>query len=162
MGLAYCALMIRYFSSSDNNIGKGMTVFGLYMYVIFHFIVNSTIWVYSTVVLPVHLRNKIMALASAFQYTYSVSITGAAPSVGSFYLDVGFAGFHKHRSKLVFSWCIYLITRARPSSLDLSTDTNLPQPSIRPKTRLWKKSPRQSLYSDDAVDRHDCVMQESD
>ncbi|KAK0204452.1 general substrate transporter, partial [Desarmillaria ectypa] len=67
--LVYCALMIHYFCGSDNNVGKGMTYLGL----------NSAIWLYSAEVLPIYLRNKILVLASVFQYSRSVAVTEAGP-----------------------------------------------------------------------------------
>ncbi|KAK0216751.1 general substrate transporter [Armillaria nabsnona] len=79
--LIYCALMSRYFADSDNPVGKGFAVLGIYVFTaIFHLCLSSTCLLYTAEVLPVYLRNKIMGLAMSIHFILGIAIIEAGPS----------------------------------------------------------------------------------
>ncbi|KAI1770164.1 putative MFS monosaccharide transporter [Hypoxylon cercidicola] len=79
--MIYSAVMQREFQSSDNRIGKGFSVLGIYLYVACYYaMINSTTWLYGAEVLPIALRSKVMGLAAAGHFIVNVAITEAGPS----------------------------------------------------------------------------------
>ncbi|KAI5363954.1 Putative major facilitator, sugar transporter, major facilitator superfamily [Septoria linicola] len=77
----YAAVMQRQFQNTDNNIGKGFAVLGIYLFVVCYYgMLNSTTWLYGAEVLPMALRSKIMGLAAASHFIVNVGITEAGPS----------------------------------------------------------------------------------
>ncbi|KAI8961432.1 putative MFS monosaccharide transporter [Daldinia sp. FL1419] len=79
--MIYSAVMQRFFQDSENRIGKGFAVLGIYLYVAWYYaMINSTTWLYGAEVLPIALRSKIMGLAAASHFIVNVAITEAGPS----------------------------------------------------------------------------------
>ncbi|CEJ91447.1 Putative MFS monosaccharide transporter [[Torrubiella] hemipterigena] len=77
----YTAVMQRFFQDTDNKIGKGFTILGIYIFAIVYYgMLNSTTWLYGAEVLPVALRSKVMGLASASHFIMNVAVTEAGPS----------------------------------------------------------------------------------
>lgn len=79
--MVYSALMQRFFQNSDNAVGKGFAVLGIYLYVaLYYAMINSTTWLYGAEVLPIDLRSKVMGFAAASHFVVNVGITEAGPS----------------------------------------------------------------------------------
>ncbi|KAI1080420.1 putative MFS monosaccharide transporter [Whalleya microplaca] len=77
----YSAVMQHVFQSSDNRVGKGFAVLGIYLYVAWYYaMINSTTWLYGAEVLPIALRSKVMGLAAAGHFIVNVAVTEAGPS----------------------------------------------------------------------------------
>ncbi|EAW06315.1 putative MFS monosaccharide transporter (Hxt8) [Aspergillus clavatus NRRL 1] len=77
----YAAVMQRLFQNTDNRIGKGFAILGIYLFVVTYYgMLNSTTWLYGAEVLPIALRSKIMGLAAASHFIVNVAITEAGPS----------------------------------------------------------------------------------
>ncbi|KAI1385892.1 putative MFS monosaccharide transporter [Hypoxylon trugodes] len=79
--MIYSAVMQRFFQDSNNTIGKGFAVLGIYLYVaLYYAMINSTTWLYGAEVLPIALRSKVMGLAAAGHFIVNVAVTEAGPS----------------------------------------------------------------------------------
>ncbi|KAI0165126.1 putative MFS monosaccharide transporter [Hypoxylon sp. FL1284] len=79
--MIYSAVMQREFQYSDNRVGKGFAVLGIYLYVAWYYaMINSTTWLYGAEVLPIALRSKVMGLAAAGHFIVNVAVTEAGPS----------------------------------------------------------------------------------
>jgi len=77
----YAAVMQREFQNTDNRVGKGFAILGIYLFVITYYgMLNSTTWLYGAEVLPMVLRSKIMGIAAASHFIVNVGITEAGPS----------------------------------------------------------------------------------
>ncbi|KAI7783327.1 hypothetical protein LA080_012082 [Diaporthe eres] len=104
----YAAVMQREFQNTDNRVGKGFAVLGIYLFVIVYCevpllkhtdlwdpmlpppcgrltyyadgMLNSTTWLYGAEILPIALRSKVMGLAAASHFIVNVGITEAGPS----------------------------------------------------------------------------------
>ncbi|KAL1958645.1 hypothetical protein VTO42DRAFT_3988 [Malbranchea cinnamomea] len=77
----YAAVMQRQFQNTDNRVGKGFAILGIYLFVVCYYgMLNSTTWLYGAEVLPIALRSKIMGLAAASHFIVNVGITEAGPS----------------------------------------------------------------------------------
>ncbi|KAF2721040.1 putative MFS monosaccharide transporter [Polychaeton citri CBS 116435] len=77
----YAAIMQREFQNTDNLVGKGFAVLGIYLFVVTYYgMLNSTTWLYGSEVLPIALRSKVMGLAAASHFIVNVAITEAGPS----------------------------------------------------------------------------------
>ncbi|THU76826.1 general substrate transporter, partial [Dendrothele bispora CBS 962.96] len=78
--LVYSALMARFFANSDNRIGKGFGILGIYAYTaIFYLCINSTTWLYGVEILPMSLRSKITGLSALSHFLVNVGLTEAGP-----------------------------------------------------------------------------------
>ncbi|KAK3670653.1 hypothetical protein LTR78_009488 [Recurvomyces mirabilis] len=65
----YAAIMQLKFQNSDNKVGKGFAVLGIYLFVVCYYgMLNSTTWLYGAEVLPIALRSKVMGLAAASHF----------------------------------------------------------------------------------------------
>lgn len=101
----YAAVMQREFQNTDNRVGKGFAILGIYLFVVAYCastslivsrlnswltvmatdgMLNSTTWLYGAEVLPIALRSKIMGLAAASHFI--VNVAGTPPS--SFHLSM--------------------------------------------------------------------------
>lgn len=86
----YAAVMQREFQDTDNKIGKGFTILGVYLFAVIYCkhaeyfrhantnagldgMLNSTTWLYGAEVLPIALRSKIMGIASASHFIVNVA-----------------------------------------------------------------------------------------
>ncbi|KAM3414280.1 hypothetical protein BST61_g10933 [Cercospora zeina] len=77
----YAAVMQREFQNTDNKVGKGFAVLGIYLFVVWYYgMLNSTTWLYGAEVLPMALRSKVMGLAAASHFIVNVGVTEAGPS----------------------------------------------------------------------------------
>ncbi|KAJ5234591.1 Major facilitator superfamily domain general substrate transporter [Penicillium citrinum] len=77
----YAAVMQRVFQNTDNRVGKGFAILGIYLFVVCYYgMLNSTTWLYGAEVLPIALRSKVMGLAAASHFIVNVAITEAGPS----------------------------------------------------------------------------------
>ncbi|KAI0018877.1 putative MFS monosaccharide transporter [Xylariomycetidae sp. FL0641] len=77
----YAAVMQREFQDTDNSVGKGFAILGIYLFVTCYFAtINSTTWLYGAEVLPLAVRSKVMGLAAASHFIVNVAITEAGPS----------------------------------------------------------------------------------
>ncbi|KAL3291106.1 Major facilitator superfamily domain general substrate transporter [Colletotrichum asianum] len=98
--LIYTAVMQRQFQETDNRVGKGFTIRGIYMFVTAYYgLINSATWLYSAEVLPLALRAKVMGLACACHFIVNIGVTQAGPSAFStihenyYYVFVGCTAF---------------------------------------------------------------------
>ncbi|KAI0381422.1 putative MFS monosaccharide transporter [Hypomontagnella monticulosa] len=79
--MIYASVMQRFFQDSENRVGKGFAVLGIYLYVAWYYgMINSTTWLYGAEVLPIALRSKVMGLAAAGHFIVNVGVTEAGPS----------------------------------------------------------------------------------
>lgn len=77
----YTAVMQRQYQDTDNRVGKGFAILGIYLFVVWYYgMLNSTTWLYGAEVLPIALRSKIMGVAAASHFIVNVAITEAGPS----------------------------------------------------------------------------------
>lgn len=87
----YSAVMQRSFQNTENRVGKGFAILGIYIFVIcycmtpafFHRIyratnqgldslINSVTWLYGAEILPMGIRSRIMGVAAAAHYIVNV------------------------------------------------------------------------------------------
>ncbi|KIY71882.1 general substrate transporter [Cylindrobasidium torrendii FP15055 ss-10] len=79
--LVYCALMTHFFQGSDNQVGKGFAILGIYIYnAIYFLMLNSTTWLYGVEILPIHLRSTVTGLASLSHFVFNIAVTQAGPT----------------------------------------------------------------------------------
>ncbi|KAJ5933535.1 Major facilitator superfamily domain general substrate transporter [Penicillium verhagenii] len=77
----YAAVMQLKFQNTDNKVGKGFAILGIYLFVVCYYgFLNSTTWLYGAEVLPIALRSKVMGIAAASHFIVNVAITEAGPS----------------------------------------------------------------------------------
>jgi len=77
----YAAVMQREFQNTDNRVGKGFAILGIYVFaVVFYGLINSTTYVYGSEVLPLQLRSKVTAVALFLHFAVNVGITEAGPT----------------------------------------------------------------------------------
>lgn len=91
----YSAVMQREFQNTENRIGKGFAILGIYLFVVCYCkspprrgclnvrlltprsyldgMLNSTTWLYGAEVLPIALRSKVMGLAAASHFIVNVA-----------------------------------------------------------------------------------------
>lgn len=98
--MIYASVMQRFFQASENRVGKGFAVLGIYLYVAWYYgMINSTTWLYGAEVLPIALRSKVMGLAAASHFIVNVGVTEAGPSAFAnihenyYYVFVGCTAF---------------------------------------------------------------------
>ncbi|SMQ52071.1 unnamed protein product [Zymoseptoria tritici ST99CH_1A5] len=98
--LTYTAIMQHEFQHTDNQIGKGFTVLGLFLYgIVFYGMLNSTTWTYGAEIVPVASRSKAMGLGAASHFIANVALTEAGPTAFAtihenyYYVFVGFTAF---------------------------------------------------------------------
>ncbi|KUI65920.1 putative glucose transporter rco-3 [Cytospora mali] len=96
----YAAVMQREFQNTDNRLGKGFAILGIYLFVVAYYgMLNSTTWLYGAEILPIALRSKVMGLAAASHFIVNVGITEAGPSAFAnikenyYYVFVGCSAF---------------------------------------------------------------------
>ncbi|CAK3909059.1 MFS monosaccharide transporter [Lecanosticta acicola] len=77
----YAAVMQREFQNTNNSVGKGFAILGIYLFVVvFYGMLNSTTWLYGAEILPMAWRSKVMGLAAAGHFIVNVGVTEAGPS----------------------------------------------------------------------------------
>lgn len=96
----YAAVMQREFQKTDNRVGKGFAILGIYLFVVCYYgMLNSTTWLYGAEVLPIALRSRVMGLAACSHFVVNVAVTEAGPSAFSrigenyYYVFVGCTAF---------------------------------------------------------------------
>ncbi|KAI5863974.1 putative MFS monosaccharide transporter [Durotheca rogersii] len=79
--MIYAAVMQRFFQYTENRVGKGFAILGIYLYVAMYYsMINSTTWLYGAEVVPIALRSKLMGMAAAGHFIVNVAVTEAGPS----------------------------------------------------------------------------------
>lgn len=111
----YTAVMQREFQHSDNRVGKGFAILGIYLYVACYYsMLNSTTWLYGAEVLPVSIRSKVMGIAAFSHFAVNVVITEVGPiafaNIGENYYYV-FVGCTS--TFLVIAWFYFPETRRK-------------------------------------------------
>ncbi len=91
----YTSVMQMEFQNTDNRVGKGFAILGIYLFVVTYCelslhinngrtadifvladgMLNSTTWLYGSEVLPIALRSKVMGLAAASHFIVNVAST---------------------------------------------------------------------------------------
>lgn len=88
----YAAIMQREFQNTDNKVGKGFAILGIYLFVVAYCMpddliavllsranqttdgmLNSTTWLYGAEVLPITLRSRIMGIGAASHFIVNVA-----------------------------------------------------------------------------------------
>ncbi|KAI1623613.1 MFS transporter [Exophiala viscosa] len=105
----YASVMQLEFQNTENKVGKGFAVLGIYLFVVTYYgMLNSTTWLYGAEVLPIALRSKVMGLAAASHFIVNVGITEAGPSAFAtikqnyYYVFVGCSTFFLVMAYLYF------------------------------------------------------------
>ncbi|UJO22214.1 Hexose transporter 2 [Fulvia fulva] len=76
----YCAIMQWNFQDSDNEVGKGFAIFGIYLHTICHSAAFAgAASLYGAEVLPIALRSKMMGVAGFAHFSVAVGLIEAAP-----------------------------------------------------------------------------------
>lgn len=69
----YAAVMQRCFQQTDNRVGKGFAILGIYIFVVgYYALINPVTWLYGAEILPMSIRSKIMGVAAAAHYIVNV------------------------------------------------------------------------------------------
>lgn len=77
----YTAEMQRGFATGTNHVGQGFAILGIFLFAVFYYsFLGSTVWIYPPEILPLELRNKVVALATAFHFIVNIGITEAGPT----------------------------------------------------------------------------------
>ncbi|KAL5084641.1 hypothetical protein Trisim1_011548 [Trichoderma cf. simile WF8] len=77
----YAAIMQLKFQNTDNRVGKGFAILGIFLFVVCYYsLINSTTWLYGSEVLPMTIRSRVMGVAATAHYVVNVGITEAGPS----------------------------------------------------------------------------------
>ncbi|CAK7215965.1 hypothetical protein SEUCBS140593_002708 [Sporothrix eucalyptigena] len=77
----YSAIMQWKFQHTDNKVGKGFALLGIYLFVVgYYCLINPVTWIYGAEVLPISIRSRVMGLAATCHYVVNVGITEAGPS----------------------------------------------------------------------------------
>ncbi|KAJ9215891.1 hypothetical protein DTO166G4_2435 [Paecilomyces variotii] len=101
----YAAVMQREFQNTDNRVGKGFAVLGIYLFVVAYYgMLNSTTWLYGAEILPIALRSKVMGLAAASHFIVNVAVTEAGPSA--------FANIHENYYYVFVACTCFFLTIA--------------------------------------------------
>lgn len=105
----YAAVMQKEFQNTNNQVGKGFAILGIYLFVVCYYgLLNSTTWLWGSEILPVALRSKVMGLAAASHFIVNVGITEAGPSAFAnikenyYYVFVGCSTFFLIMAYLYF------------------------------------------------------------
>ncbi|UKZ52820.1 hypothetical protein TrVGV298_006607 [Trichoderma virens] len=99
----YSAVMQLKFQNTDNRVGKGFAILGIFLFVVCYYgLINSTTWLYGSEVLPMSIRSRIMGVAAMAHYVVNVGITEAGPSA--------FATIHQNYYYVFVGCCtVYLL-----------------------------------------------------
>ena len=101
----YAAVMQREFQDTNNRLGKGFAILGIYLFVVCYYgMLNSTTWLYGAEVLPIALRSKIMGIASASHFIVNVALTEAGPSA--------FANIHENYYYVFVACTLFFLVMA--------------------------------------------------
>ncbi|KAF2168607.1 hypothetical protein M409DRAFT_65513 [Zasmidium cellare ATCC 36951] len=82
--LIYCAAMQKIYQDSDNQVGKGFAVLGIFAHAFFNDHLCGTLEsvcpIYNAEILPIALRSKVIGIAAFIFFSVTVAFTEAAPS----------------------------------------------------------------------------------
>ncbi|KAJ6598244.1 general substrate transporter [Mycena vulgaris] len=79
LDLIYSAVMSQIYAHSNNKVGKGFAILGVYMFTAIYYLgINSTTWLYGVEILPIFLRSKVTGLASLSHFVVNIALTQAA------------------------------------------------------------------------------------
>ncbi|KIH92297.1 MFS monosaccharide transporter (Hxt8) [Sporothrix brasiliensis 5110] len=77
----YTAEMQRGFATGTNHVGQGFAILGIFLFaVVYYSFLGSTVWIYPPEILPLEMRNKVVALATASHFVVNIGITEAGPT----------------------------------------------------------------------------------
>ncbi|KAJ6618170.1 general substrate transporter [Mycena sp. CBHHK59/15] len=108
LDLIYAAVMSQIYAHSENKVGKGFAILGVYMFTAIYCTrgllistdlgINSTTWLYGVEILPIALRSKVTGLAALSHFIVNIALTQAATTafanIGTnyYYVFVGTTG----------------------------------------------------------------------
>ena len=151
----YAAVMQHVYQNTNNKLGKGFAVAGIYMFVVWYYgMLNSTTWLYGSEVLPIALRSKVMGLAAASHFIVNVAITEAGPTANAKLVSHAPETRKESIPKLIllrrsmhFLYSLLILNRVLTtimSSLDARYSSSLLLTSTfrRRSSSLWRKSPK--------------------
>lgn len=76
----YSAILQWKFQHTDNKVGKGFAVLGIYLFVIgYYCLINPVTWIYGAEVLPIAIRSRVMGIAATCHYVVNVGSTSPPP-----------------------------------------------------------------------------------
>ncbi|KAI1358789.1 putative MFS monosaccharide transporter [Xylaria arbuscula] len=77
----YSAVLQREFQHTDNRVGKGTAVLGIYIFAVCYYgLINSVTWLYGSEIMPFFIRSKMVGLSAVAHYTVNVAFTEAGPT----------------------------------------------------------------------------------
>ncbi|KAI1329702.1 putative MFS monosaccharide transporter [Xylariaceae sp. FL0255] len=77
----YAAVLQHVFQNTDNRVGKGFGILGIYLFAFFYYgMLNSTTWLYGSEVVPYEIRSKTMGMSAVAHYVVNVAVTEAGPT----------------------------------------------------------------------------------
>ncbi|KAI8946660.1 putative MFS monosaccharide transporter [Xylaria longipes] len=77
----YSAVLQREFQHTDNRVGKGFAILGIYIFAVCYYgLINSVTWLYGSEIIPFFIRSKIVGISAVAHYTVNVAFTEAGPT----------------------------------------------------------------------------------
>ncbi|CAK7218265.1 hypothetical protein SCUCBS95973_003426 [Sporothrix curviconia] len=77
----YTAEMQRGFATGTNRVGQGFAILGIFLFAVFYYsFLGSTVWIYPPEIIPLELRNRVVAIATASHFIVNIGITEAGPT----------------------------------------------------------------------------------
>ncbi|KAI1312176.1 putative MFS monosaccharide transporter [Xylaria venustula] len=77
----YSAVLQREFQHTDNRVGKGFAILGIYIFAVCYYgLINSVTWLYGSEIVPFFIRSKMVGLSAVAHYTVNVAFTEAGPT----------------------------------------------------------------------------------
>ncbi|KAI0451603.1 putative MFS monosaccharide transporter [Xylaria acuta] len=77
----YSAVLQREFQHTDNRVGKGFAILGIYIFAVCYYgLINSVTWLYGSEIVPFFIRSKIVGMSAVAHYTINVAFTEAGPT----------------------------------------------------------------------------------
>ncbi|KAI0413942.1 putative MFS monosaccharide transporter [Xylaria grammica] len=77
----YSAVLQREFQHTDNRVGKGFAILGIYIFAVCYYgLINSVTWLYGSEIVPFFIRSKMVGVSAVAHYTVNVAFTQAGPT----------------------------------------------------------------------------------
>ncbi|KAI0160433.1 putative MFS monosaccharide transporter [Xylariaceae sp. FL1272] len=77
----YSAVLQREFQHTDNRVGKGFAILGIYIFAVCYYaLINSTTWLYGSEIIPYFIRSKMVGVSAVAHYAVNVGFTEAGPT----------------------------------------------------------------------------------
>ncbi|KAI0196960.1 putative MFS monosaccharide transporter [Astrocystis sublimbata] len=77
----YSAVLQREFQHTDNRVGKGFAILGIYIFAVCYYgLINSVTWLYGSEIMPYFIRSKMVGLSAVAHYVVNVGFTEAGPT----------------------------------------------------------------------------------